>query len=74
MAIQPPVLENNVYARQAFLTWLTNNSTGFNLQQNTNLSTANWTTVTNVPAISNQWYRVILPSTNRQDFFRLKSP
>ena len=74
VAIPPPTLNISVSARQAFLTWLTNNSTGFNLQQNTNLLTTNWTAVANLPVITNQSYQVIVPSTNRQDFFRLKSP
>ena len=74
VAIPPPVLNINVSARQAFLTWLTNNSAGFNLQQNTNLASTNWLAVTNLPVVTNQSYQVIVSSTNRQDFFRLKSP
>jgi hypothetical protein len=74
VAVPPPVLNINVSARQAFLTWLTNNSAGFNLQQNTNLASTNWLAVTNQPVVTNQSYQVIVSSTNRQDFFRLKSP
>jgi hypothetical protein len=74
VAIAPPILKISVSASQAFLTWLTNNSTGFNLQQNTNLVSTNWLAVTNLPVVTNQLYWVIVPSTNRQDFFRLKLP
>ena len=54
--------------------WLTNNSTGFNLQQNTNLASTNWLTVTNQRVVTNQSYQVIVSATNHQNFFRLKSP
>jgi hypothetical protein len=74
VAIPPPTLNIGVSVRQAFLTWLTNNSTGYNLQQNTNLVSTNWLAVTNLPVVTNQLYQVIVPSTNRQDFFRLNLP
>ena len=34
----------------------------------------NWLAVTNLPVVTNQSFQVTLPSTNRQDFFRLQSP
>jgi hypothetical protein len=74
VASAPPILNISVSARQAFLSWLTNNSTGFNLQQNTNLASTNWLAVTNLPVVTNLLNWVIVPSTNPQDFFRLKSP
>jgi hypothetical protein len=73
-AISPPTLNISVSARQSFLTWLTNNATGFNLQQNTNLASANWLAVTNQRVVTNQFYQIVVSSTNQQDFFRLKSP
>jgi len=74
VASVPPILNISAAASQAFLTWLTNNATGFNLQQNTNLASTSWLAVTNLPVITNQLYQVIVPFTNRQDFFRLISP
>jgi hypothetical protein len=49
-------------------------STGFNLQQNLNLGTTNWTAVTNLPVITGGEKQVIVapPAGNR--YFRLKSP
>jgi hypothetical protein len=70
----PPMLNIRISGQQAFLTWLTNNSAGFNLQQNTNLATTNWVAVTNAAVVTNTLYRVTVPSTNRADFYRLKSP
>ena len=74
VASAPPVLNINASASQAFLTWLTNNSTGYTLQQNTNLVPVGWLAVTNLPLVTNQLYQVTVPITNRQDFFRLISP
>ncbi len=47
---------------------------GFVLQQNTNLATTNWLTVTNAPVITNGLNQVILTSTNIRQFYRLKYP
>jgi len=49
-------------------------STGFNLQQNLNLGTTNWTAVTNLPVVIGGEKQVIVapPAGNR--YFRLKSP
>jgi hypothetical protein len=46
-------------------------STGFVLQENTNLATTNWVTVPNTPAVVNQ---VIAPATNANNFYRLANP
>jgi hypothetical protein len=47
---------------------------GFVLQQNSNLTTTNWLTVTNLPAFTNGLNQIILsPSTSNQ-FFRLQYP
>ena len=72
--LQPPpqvVLTNA--GKKVILFWPTN-YTGFGLQQSTNLATTNWIAVTNVPAVTNSFYQITLPTTNRQLFFRLKSP
>jgi hypothetical protein len=70
----PPVLNISHSGNQAFLTWLTNNATGFNLQQNTNLLTTSWVAVPGTPAVTNISYEVTVSPTNRQNFYRLKSP
>jgi hypothetical protein len=70
----PPVLNIGASGNQAVLTWLTNNSAGFNLQQTTDLTRTNWFALTNIPVVTNLLYQVIVSATNRQDFYRLKSP
>jgi hypothetical protein len=46
----------------------------FTLQQNSNLRTTNWTTVTNSPALTGSQYQVTLPVSPGAKFFRLKYP
>ena len=72
-AVAPPVLNICLSGQQVFLTWLTN-AAGFNLQQNTNLLTTNWVTVTNIPVITNILYQVTVSKTNSQHFYRLETP
>jgi hypothetical protein len=47
---------------------------GFGLQQNSDLTTTNWTTVTNVPAMANGQNQVVLPSGSSNQFYRLEHP
>lgn len=47
--------------------------TGFQLQQNTNLSTANWSNVTSPVLLSNGMNEVIISPSNPADFYRLIS-
>jgi len=51
-------------------------STNFVLQQNLDLTTTNWTDVTNPPALNltNLQNEVILTPTNNSAFYRLKTP
>ena len=72
-AAAPPWLSISLSGNQAFLTWPTN-ATGFNLQQNTNLLTTNWLTLTNIPVVTNILYQVTVPETTRQNFYRLENP
>lgn len=73
--LAPPPLKLNLATNKVSLLWDTNYAAfGLALEQNTNLTGANWTTVTNLPTITNTSYQVTLPSTNRQLFFRLKAP
>jgi hypothetical protein len=55
------------------LSWPTN-AAGFGLQQNSNLATANWQTVTNTPTITNGLDQVTLPATPPNNFFQLFHP
>ena len=47
---------------------------GFELQKNSNLTTTNWLTVTNIPAVTNGQNQVTLSRSNSSQFFRLKYP
>lgn len=57
------------------LSWIVP-STNFLLQQNSDLTTANWADLTNKPALNltNLQEEVILSPTNSSGFFRLKTP
>jgi hypothetical protein len=57
------------------LSWLIP-STNFMLQQNSDLSTSNWMTVTNSPAfnLTNLQDQVILPPSASNSFYRLATP
>ena len=46
----------------------------FVLQQNSNLTTTNWTTVTNTPITTNWQNQVFLPSAVGNQFYRLEYP
>jgi hypothetical protein len=69
---QPPVLNCTNTAGNLVFSWPTN-GTIFSLQQNTDLTTTNWTSVTNVPVIVNSQEQLSLPPTNPAGFFRLMS-
>ncbi len=47
---------------------------GFGLQQNSDLTSTNWTAVTNTPSITNGQNRVILSPVTGNQFYRLKYP
>jgi hypothetical protein len=46
----------------------------FGLQQNSDLTTTNWTTITNAPVVANGQNQVILPSGFGNQFYRLEYP
>ena len=46
----------------------------FGLQQNSDLTTTNWTTITNVPVVTNGQNQVILPPGSGNQFYRLEYP
>jgi photosystem II stability/assembly factor-like uncharacterized protein len=66
-------------ANYALVSW-PSSATNFIVQQSWNLSTADWTTVTNTPTLVTNLkaqttnYQVILPLTNSSGFYRLKTP
>src|ERR1035437_3124345 len=47
---------------------------GFVLQKNSNLTTTNWLTVTNIPTVTNGQNQVMLSPSNGNQFYRLKYP
>jgi hypothetical protein len=47
---------------------------GFALQQNSDLTKANWVTMTNTPTVSNGWNTVIFSPKGRNYFYRLTYP
>lgn len=56
------------------LSWATNNSLNYGLQSNTNLLATNaWKDITNSATISNGFYQLPAPATNKATFYRLKS-
>ena len=59
--------------RTLALAWPTNSS-GYGLQQNTDLQTTNWANVTNAVTVAGTNYQAILPTTNGTRFFRLRHP
>lgn len=58
---------------QISITW-SRFATGFQLQQNSNLGTTNWVSVTNTPNVVSNQEQVILGTSNNPTFFRLFLP
>jgi hypothetical protein len=46
-------------------------TTNFTLQQNGDLTTTNWVTVTNQPGVVDRQYQVLVSPQNRNQFYRL---
>ena len=55
------------------ISWLTNFS-GYQLQENSDLRTTNWLSVTNAVYVAGTHCQVSVPATNRSRFFRLTRP
>jgi len=72
-SVPAPVMNLTTTGTNVVLSWVLP-STNFVLQQNPSLSTTNWLTLTNIPALdfTNLQNQVILPMTNGNDFYRLK--
>ena len=69
-ATNAPQLNISLAGGSAYLSWPWP-STGYILQQNTDLVTTNWVAVSSPPAVVNQ---VIAPATNSQNLYRLVQP
>lgn len=67
----PPLLSFISSNSQFAVAW-PSSVTGFQLQQNTNLSTANWSNVLSPVVISNGMNEVIISPSNASTFYRLK--
>jgi hypothetical protein len=73
ISLPPATLQISNSGTNLILSWPTLPG-GFVLQQNSNLAATNWTATTNAPAIANFQDQIIFPSTNGNQFFRLKYP
>ncbi len=70
-----PQLNISAADTNVLLSWIVP-STNFTLEQNSDLSTADWMAVTNIPTLdyTNVQFEVSLPQTNSQSFYRLVNP
>jgi hypothetical protein len=69
----PPSLSLTLSNATLTLLWPASAS-GFQLQQNPNLTSGGWTGVTNSILVTNNQSRVTISITNTQNFYRLQSP
>jgi hypothetical protein len=67
-----PQLTITLSAGDVLLSWPTNSYGTFILQSNTNLSTANWTSVTNIVVVTNGMNQVTATATGAPTFYRLR--
>ena len=65
-----PLLSITSSSGEAIISW-TIPSTSFVLQQNSDLTSTNWTNVPAIPTLTNLRYQVTLSSPNGHDFYRL---
>ena len=68
-----PILHSQLSDTNFAISWTTN-QTGFGLQQNSDLNTPNWVTVTNSVTLGNGQYQLNLPRSGSKGFFRLSAP
>jgi hypothetical protein len=67
-----PFLNANFSGTGLTLSWPAA-ATGYQLQQNSDVDTTNWTAATILVTTSNGQNQAIVPTTNRQSFYRLNS-
>jgi len=72
--LQPAALGVALSGTNLVLSWPSSPPGGFVLQQNSDLTTTNWLTVTNTPAIANGQNQVFLVPVTGNEFYRLKYP
>jgi hypothetical protein len=74
-SVQPPLLDVAPANGNLNVSWIVP-STHFALQENSDLTTASWTDVTNSPVLNltNLHNEVVLPPPGSSVFFRLKTP
>jgi len=72
----PPVLSITPSNRNISISWQAlSSTTGFVLQNNSDLTTTNWAAVTNLPVLTNGFYRAAIPMTGGGNlFYRLVNP
>jgi hypothetical protein len=73
VALPPAVLNIALSGTNVLLSWPTPPGDVV-LQQNFDLTTTNWTTVTNPPAVMNGQNQVVLPSGSSNQFYRIEYP
>jgi hypothetical protein len=69
----PPPLAASVSAANLLITW-PSNQFNWTLQENTDLATTNWVSLTNTVNYANDQNQITLPHTNARALFRLTSP
>ncbi|HSY17929.1 MAG TPA: hypothetical protein VK815_06315 [Candidatus Acidoferrales bacterium] len=73
VTLSPAALRLAVAGTNCVLSW-PSPPAGFVLQQNSDLTGANWVTVTNTPAVSNGWNTVFFSPKGHNYFYRLTYP
>jgi hypothetical protein len=73
VSLPPATLDIAPSGTNLVLSWMSPPG-GFVLQQNSDLTTTNWTAVTNTPTITNGQNQIILSPTNGNQFYRLEYP
>jgi hypothetical protein len=73
VSLPPAALDIATSGGNLFISWPSPPG-NFVLQQNSDLTTTNWLTVTNTPTMTNFQNQVILSPTNGKQFYRLKYP
>jgi hypothetical protein len=68
-----PTLKIGRSGNDVLFYWATN-QIGVHLEQKANISISNWSSMTNVPTITNGQSQVLVSPSNHQDFYRLASP
>lgn len=69
----PPALSVTSSSGALALSW-PSTALPFFLQQNYDLTTTNWTAVSNSPSFTNGWYQLSVSPANAATFYRLQSP